>query len=142
MILLLATIVVVNIMMPFLVGESTLEKQMNKLGNQIQNTPRVMLIDTNDVANYFQLHGYDTETQMEYIDIFSLLLKHNNILVLESSVANFNADWAHISLRSIEELRTALEQLKIDNPRSINPKVYSDAAQQQEKLLSSLFGAK
>lgn len=136
MLCILTVVVIVN---------SVIDYKMQPLLNTISqlqqanaNKPEVRTINTKVMAEHFALAGYDTPTQLEYIDILKILLDKSNIIAINDEALQFKDSKYALKLNSIETLRQSLNELGIENPRVKNQAQYEERERLQKSILEQL----
>ncbi|SUJ10228.1 hypothetical protein [Shewanella morhuae] len=114
--------------------------EIAQLKNEIAQTPTLKVINTRDLATHFSMVGYDTRTQLEYMDILKILLDKSRIIAVNEDALLFKSPSNELKINHIDALRAHLKQLGIENPRVINEELYIQREQQQKELLDRLTG--
>lgn len=114
--------------------------EIAQLKNDIAQKPTLKVINTRDLATHFSMVGYDTRTQLEYMDILKILLDKGRIIAVNEDALLFKSPSNELKINHIDALRSHLEQLGIENPRVMNEEQYKQREQQQKELLDRLTG--
>ncbi|MCL1106345.1 hypothetical protein [Shewanella algicola] len=135
---LLTTLVIVDIVIDYkmqpLLDEIASLKQSNV------NKPDVRVINTRAMAEHFAQAGYDTRTELEYIDILKILLDKSNIIGIKEDSLQFKGTKYELKLNDIETLRQSLADLGIENPRINNEAEYAERENLQREVFRKLTG--
>jgi hypothetical protein len=133
------------ILTTILVGNSAIDYKMQPLLNKIEqlqnsnaNKPDVRVIDTKEMVKHFSNAGYDTRTELEYIDILKILLNKSNIIAINENALQFKGSKYALKLNDIETLRNSLTELGIENPRVKNEAKYEEREKLQQTILNRL----
>lgn len=117
-----------------------LHDEIAQLRSEIAQKPTIKVINTRDLAGHFSMSGYDTVTQLEYMDILKILLEKSNIVAVNEDALLFKSQSNNMKINDIADLRAHLQQLNIENPRIVNEEQYKQREQQQRELLERLTG--
>jgi hypothetical protein len=115
-----------------------LKGEIAELTKSINSISQVRVINPEYLIEHFSTSGYDTKTELEYIDILKTLLEANNIIALKDNSIQFRNDKYNLKLYDIEVLRTHLAELGIENPRIKNEKLYEEREKIQKDLLDKI----
>lgn len=136
--------ILIALIMAFISSTLT-EYQVAPLKAEVEHLKRnmvtVKVFDEDAVLELFANENYDMKTQFEYLDILKILLRHNNILVINADSVKFSLNVARLNVHSIDVLRSSIAELGITNPRLNNENAYSEREQTQRTIINELLRA-
>lgn len=129
--------VIVNISIDYRLGP--LESKIQQLEKRAINGQRIKVLDTKEMATFFTKNGYDTLTEMEYMDILKILLKESNIIAVKPETLQIDTEGSDIVFHPIETLRERLEVMGLENPRVTNKSRYENREKIYNELMEQLL---
>ncbi|QIR16446.1 hypothetical protein [Shewanella aestuarii] len=134
-IMFLLSVVVISSLVTRFQIQSTEERIDYLSANKIS----VQVLDQDAVLGLFTTENYDIQTQYEYLDLLKILLKANNIILLDSSALKFKDSVSTLAIHPIEALRQGVNDLGIENPRIANAEEYAEREKNQRIIMDSLM---
>jgi hypothetical protein len=114
----------------------SIQEKVDYLG---ANKINIQVFDQDAILGLFSQEGYDIQTQYEYLDLLKILLKENNIILLEPTAIKFTDNAVTLAVHPIDALRQAVADLGIENPRVANANEYAEREKNQLAVVESLL---
>ncbi|MGI2115594.1 hypothetical protein ACRWQL_00025 (plasmid) [Shewanella sp. HL-SH4] len=114
----------------------SIQEKVDYLG---ANKINVQMLDQDAMLGLFSKEGYNIQTQYEYLDLLKILLKENNIILLEPTAIKFSENVVTLAVHPIDTLRQAVADLGIENPRIANADKYAQREVNQLIVVESLL---